>query len=133
MSVLEPRGKREHGCTISSDRPCHSCLRGVDRMAVVGAADNVRAARIRNGCEGRSMSDDQRERRGPFVGCLATALVFGLPAYLLSVGPFVWLVDHGYLPRAIGVIYWPLALVNFEPAARLFRWSLAYWQSYADL
>jgi len=42
--------------------------------------------------------------------CLFAAGVF-LPAYVLSIGPFVWLVDHGYAPRIVGIIYWPIALI----------------------
>lgn len=76
-------------------------------------------------------SGEGRHREGgPFVGCLATVILIGLPAYLLSVGPFVWLVDHGYMHRYFGAIYAPIGLLvsSFEPAARLFRWYLAFWQ-----
>jgi hypothetical protein len=78
------------------------------------------------------MSDDDRERRkrGPFVGCLATALLAALPIYVLSIGPFVWLVDRGYMPGEFGVIYAPLGLLanNYEPAGSFLRWYVPMWQ-----
>ena len=80
----------------------------------------------------KPMSDNERSReRGPFAGCLAAALLFGLPAYVLSVGPFVWLVNHRYAPEWLGIIYWPIGLVivNCEPAEQALRWYLAFWQS----
>jgi len=61
---------------------------------------------------------------------VAVVLVLGLPCYVLSVGPFVWLVEHGYLPAYVGVIYAPLGwLVNhFEPIEDFFKWYLGLWQ-----
>jgi hypothetical protein len=77
------------------------------------------------------MSDEQQSpKRGRFAGCLALVLLLGLPAYVLSIGPFVWLVDHGYVSRYVGVIYAPLGLlVSYcEPVGQMFRWYLAWWQ-----
>ena len=76
------------------------------------------------------MGDDQQKRGpGPFVGCLATALLIGLPAYVLSVGPFVWLVDHGYVPSAVEVVYIPLGILanSCKPIREFFDWYLALW------
>jgi len=55
---------------------------------------------------------DQRERqRGPFIGCLATAIIFALPAYVLSIGPAAWLLKHGYIPQEACIIYAPLGIL----------------------
>jgi hypothetical protein len=33
--------------------------------------------------------DNHRERRWPFVGCLAIGMMLALPACVLSIGPFM--------------------------------------------
>jgi hypothetical protein len=76
------------------------------------------------------MIDDQRERRGPFVGCLAIGMLLGLPAYVLSIGPAVWLHQRGYFPEWAIAFYWPIGvLVAIFPAVeRVFRWYENLWQ-----
>jgi hypothetical protein len=73
---------------------------------------------------------DLRSRdSGPFAGCLATALLFGMPGYALSIGPFVWLANRGYLPQFVGVIYVPIGLLGYwEPARRIIHWYISFWQ-----
>ena len=76
------------------------------------------------------MSDERQSReRGPWAGCVAVVLALGLPCYVLSTGPFVWLVEHGYVSEYAGVIYFPLAyLVNyFEPVEEFLKWYLSLW------
>jgi hypothetical protein len=53
--------------------------------------------------------DHQRERRGPFIGCLIVALIVG---YVLSFGPFVWLAERRYVNQNLGVIYIPLGFIR---------------------
>jgi hypothetical protein len=54
-------------------------------------------------------TDDERARgRGPWVGCLAIGMLLGLPGYVLSFGPALSLVVHGYLPKEVLMIYRPL-------------------------
>jgi hypothetical protein len=81
------------------------------------------------------MSGEQPHReRGPFVGCLASVLMLAPPLYLLSVGPFVWLCDHGYLsPGWIQVVqlpYFPIAWLrdHNETFHRVLDWYLSLWQ-----
>ena len=71
---------------------------------------------------------DQRERRGPLVGCLAV-LLLALPAYVLSAGPAVWLAKRGHVSEeTLNVIYAPiLPLGTYAPA--LFK----LWDSYLEL
>jgi len=77
------------------------------------------------------MSDERQSReRGPWAGCVATVLVLGLPCYVLSTGPFVWLADHGYVSRYVGIVYIPLGyLMRYvEPFGQFMRWYLSLWQ-----
>jgi hypothetical protein len=81
------------------------------------------------------MSDDQRERRGPFVGCLAVGLLLGLPAYVLSIGPAARLLthyrdDYPVLANAIRGFYWPLGFLfkHSETFARIVGWYQDLWQ-----
>ena len=77
------------------------------------------------------MSDGDKERRerGPVLGCLATALIVALPAYVLSTGPCVWLHKHGYIPADASIIYAPLGLLadNCKPVEDFFRWYMGLW------
>lgn len=75
------------------------------------------------------------ERRGKSGGGLAIALAalvaLGLPVlYALSVGPFIWLVDHGYLPESLAVVYTPLGLLvessDWMRAAA--DWYITFWE-----
>jgi hypothetical protein len=76
------------------------------------------------------MTDDQHQRRGPFVGCLAVGLLVALPLYVLSIGPAVWLNVQGYLPDESFYVYFPLAVLadNCKPISDAFEWYLALWQ-----
>ena len=76
------------------------------------------------------MTNDQRERRGPFIGCLAIGMLLALPSYVLSIGPFVWLVRRGYMPREVGIVFWPLRVLvdSYPPIGLAFEWYLQFWQ-----
>jgi hypothetical protein len=52
-----------------------------------------------------------------------------MPGYALSIGPFVWLANRGYLPQFVGVIYVPIGLLGYwEPARRIIQWYISFWQ-----
>ena len=53
-----------------------------------------------------------------------------LPFYVLSIGPFIWLLAHDYLPKKPALIYTPLvAIAESWPAFdKLLRWYISFWQ-----
>ena len=64
----------------------------------------------------------------------AVALILLLIGYPLSIGPFAWLLHHGYLPKhygsiALGSVYWPInwAYENIEWYNRAHGWYLTLW------
>jgi hypothetical protein len=77
------------------------------------------------------MSERQGKSGGGLAIALAALVALGLPVlYALSVGPFVWLVDRGYLPESLVVIYMPLELLVessdwFRAAA---EWYVELWE-----
>jgi hypothetical protein len=77
------------------------------------------------------MSDGDKEKRerGPVLGCLATALILALPAYVLSIGPALWLHERGYIPAEASIIYFPLGLLsdNCKPIEDFFQWYTRLW------
>ena len=77
----------------------------------------------------RTSTTDERGR-GPWLVFLVLSIALGLPAYVLSVGPAVWLHAHGYLPDEMGYIYAPLAVVvnNCDPMMVFFKWYLSFWE-----
>ena len=68
---------------------------------------------------------------GGLAIALGVVAVLGLPVlYVLSVGPFAWLVNRGYVPEFLTVIYVPLGLLaessdGFRQAA---DWYVALWE-----
>lgn len=73
---------------------------------------------------------DQKRQRGPFVGCLAVAVVL-LPAlYVLSVGPAIWLHHHGYLTDSAAIIYVPLGYLHesWKPIGDAMDWYMDLWR-----
>ncbi len=58
-----------------------------------------------------------------------------LIAYVLSTGPFFWIVsnteffDGDYLSDAIGCFYYPLGVIyETESGERLFDWYFGFWE-----
>jgi hypothetical protein len=74
------------------------------------------------------MSDDQPEQltRSSHAVWLSVALLLLPLAYVLSLGPAVWLNDRGYLPDWVGVVYGPIdwLYITFPPAKTFFDWYL---------
>lgn len=63
-------------------------------------------------------------------GWIIWSLLFGLPLYILSVGPVAWAVNNyghpAYLPEEVMCIYLPLIpLCKIEPIGNLFYWYTA--------
>ena len=56
----------------------------------------------------------------------APPVVLGL--YVLSTGPFVWLIAHGLIPEFVGFVYWPLSLFKgSETFTSALEWYLGLW------
>src|SRR5262245_36681059 len=88
------------------------------------------AAAFRAMTTDRNDDDKDKRERGPFVGCMAVALIFALPAYVLSIGPVAWLHNHGYLPHNVGMIYLPLGLLAqiCPPFGEALNWYEMLWR-----
>jgi hypothetical protein len=62
---------------------------------------------------------DHDRKRGP-VGCLVVSILLLPVLYVLSVGPYVWLYEHGYLSDEVGRVYAPLDyLCTYCPPVRV--------------
>jgi hypothetical protein len=72
-------------------------------------------------------------RVAPLVACVILGLIFLPVLYVLSIGPAVWLSEHGYLSDELGRwIYAPLsAAANHYPA--IGRWLVWYMSLFGDL
>jgi hypothetical protein len=58
------------------------------------------------------MSEHRENAGGGLAIALAAIVVLGLPVlYVLSVGPFVWLVERQILPASVSIIYAPLGML----------------------
>jgi len=71
---------------------------------------------------------------GRIAVCCRVASVSLLRGYPLSVGPFAWLLQHGYLPdecgnAAINSVYFPVewAYENIGWYSRVHNWYLRLW------
>jgi len=74
------------------------------------------------------------EPRKPLWTWIATALIALPVLYVLSLGPWNWLVAHGWISQrllvAIGVFYWPIDLITVhgpEPVRRAIMWYISFW------
>ena len=80
------------------------------------------------------MDSKSNERSSSGASVVTVILLIGmllLPiAYVLSIGPAVWLYDRGWLPDAVIVVYWPIeALHNYSSICReALDWYVALWQ-----
>ncbi len=78
--------------------------------------------------------DDQKGKQSWITVPLLSGLMLSPLAYLLSVGPFVWLFAHGYMDKStyarLSLIYKPLALLHdsFEPFKWLMDWYISWFQ-----
>jgi len=74
------------------------------------------------------MSTDRRS--SPLAVLVAAAILLLPVAYVLSVGPAVWLFDHGYLGEWASVIYAPLVHLyeNCKPVAAALDWYIQLWR-----
>lgn len=57
---------------------------------------------------------DQRKSNNPLVTWLVILLLLLPVGYVLSVGPFFWLVKHRYLDNSVGVVYVPLGMLRIH-------------------
>jgi len=73
-------------------------------------------------------------RRDALLVGLIIAAVWAPIIYVLSVGPFVWLHNRGYLAPAVAELielpYYPLAWLadNCPPVRDLLDWYIELWQ-----
>jgi hypothetical protein len=74
-------------------------------------------------------SDKTERGNATAIGCAVLA-VLSPPAYVLSVGPYYWLLGHGYISASVEVIYFPLALVChlLPPLHDAVEWYVSLWQ-----
>jgi hypothetical protein len=75
------------------------------------------------------MTDDQTKPLSSLTVWLILAAMLSPFAYVLSVGPAIWMFKHGYLPEWVGVLYLPLEFANntLPPVKAFFDWYLALW------
>ena len=60
------------------------------------------------------MSSKENERRSPLAVWLVAAAALLLPvAYVVSMGPALWLADHGYLSESALVVYSPALFLRY--------------------
>jgi hypothetical protein len=74
--------------------------------------------------------DEKRGRSGVAIGCLLV-LLLGLPLYVLSIGPAVWLANRSEaIGYAFQIVYFPLGLIAylFSPFKDFVEWYLSFWQ-----
>ena len=69
---------------------------------------------------------ERDDKRGG-LGCAIAGMVLLPPVlYVLSIGPFTWLLTHGVisLPPWAETFYWPItwACEESDPIRQLFRW-----------
>jgi hypothetical protein len=75
------------------------------------------------------MTDEQKKKPG--VAFWATVMAVAILAYVLSIGPFDWLVRHHALPFwalwAADIVYYPIgAIMKLFPNSPI-QWYLRLW------
>jgi hypothetical protein len=75
-----------------------------------------------------TMTTDRRS--SPLAALVAAAILLSPVAYVLSVGPVVWLHDHGLISEAVAVIYAPLQYLHdhSKQAAGALDWYIDLWR-----
>ena len=82
----------------------------------------------------RTLDDDDKDQQSWITVVFMAGMMLSPLAYILSVGPFVWLFEHGYIDKAtyvnLSLIYKPLALLrdNFAPFRWLIEWYISWFQ-----
>ena len=73
-------------------------------------------------------AEPEKSRAGPLAACFVFGLVLLPLLYILSIGPALWLIEHGYLSDAAARwFYTPLGIVA-ERSEFLTAWLLRYMQ-----
>jgi hypothetical protein len=73
------------------------------------------------------------EERGSGGGRIAIGVVVAMVLYVLSIGPVLWTIKHGYLPvmldESIRLIYFPLFWLheNNSMAEKILDWYTELW------
>jgi hypothetical protein len=77
-----------------------------------------------------SNGDNEKRERGPLLLILGAAVLFLPIVYVLSSGPAVWLMDHGYVSDIIGLLYWPLhkLRLTFPLFKTVWEWYVELWR-----
>ena len=76
---------------------------------------------------------DESERRSRLTLLIVSVVVASPVLYVLSVGPYFWLGEHGYLDtplgRAFSNLYWPMAIAyhRFSWLKAFVDWYVAFW------
>jgi hypothetical protein len=77
---------------------------------------------------------EEPPRQSWFTTHLAVAVLLSPLAYLLSVGPFVWLARHGLISKAtyvnLSLIYKPIAVLRdkSELARQVVDWYVSWFE-----
>ena len=71
------------------------------------------------------------EHKSSHRGIIIAATIIGLPfCYVLSFGPAMWLMEHGYLSHYVVMyVYMPIDMLAtmFPPVARVLNRYMAFW------
>jgi hypothetical protein len=77
------------------------------------------------------MDEREKEKRGGAGAVLIGVILALLPiVYLLSSGPGVWLIKHGYLSETVfKMIYYPLIFLGnkFDWIGNSLNWYASFW------
>jgi hypothetical protein len=68
--------------------------------------------------------------RAAVITLIVCLVIASVPAYILSAGPFIWLVGHGYAdPLMYQRVYWPLiqACGLSQGLNDWVNWYLSWW------
>jgi hypothetical protein len=74
--------------------------------------------------------EQKRGGSGWAIGC-GLMLFLGLPLYVLSIGPAVWIANGSdAIGYAIQIFYYPLELIAgfFPPFKALVEWYICFWK-----
>jgi hypothetical protein len=77
------------------------------------------------------MTADETKPRSSLAVWLVVVLLLLPVGYVLSIGPAVWLIKHGYLNKQVSqTFYGPLIFVAslWGPMMRLLQWYAELWR-----